>query len=150
MKKSQRLKSIVDLNAKTEKQALIGLGEAQKKKQQADQQLEHLQSYLQEYKDKYQSISEVGVNISQLLEFRAFINKLELALEEQNQVVLEMEKELDFARRNWENKHQKTNSLQKVCDSALLEEQKDEMKREQNEQDDRGSRNGRGSGTRNA
>lgn len=150
MKKSQRLKVIVDLNADNEKKALDGLGKAQRKKQELQVQLENLQQYRLEYTDQYQAMSEKGVNISQLLEFRAFIDKLDKAINEQKQTVLDMDNNLSFARKNWERWHQKTKSLQKVCKSALREEDKQDDKREQNEQDDRASRLGRNGGTRNA
>ncbi len=150
MKKSQRLGIIVELNAKNEKQALEEMGKVQNKKQQSQLQLESLENYQQEYKVKHQSINEAGVNISQLLEFRSFIDKLGKAIEEQQQTVLQINNELKEARENWEKLHQKTKSLQKVSDSALAEEVKLEEKREQNEQDDRATRMGRNNGTRNA
>jgi flagellar FliJ protein len=55
-------------------------------------------------------------------------------------------------RKIWEGLHQKTQSLQKVCDSALVVEMKQEAKREQLEQDERASRTGRNNagGTGNA
>lgn len=149
-KKSQRMQVIVDLNADNEKKALEALGKSLSKKQELQTQLDHLQQYQQEYKDKYQSISKLGVNIAQLLEFRSFISKLDQAIEEQKQAILKQENNVTLVRKNWEKQHQKTSSLQKVCDSALAEEVKLENKREQNEQDERATRSGRGNGTRNA
>ncbi len=151
MKKSQRLKIIVDLNATDEKKALEALGKAQRKKKQLQEKLDELLQYQQDYKQKYQTISETGVNITQLLEFRAFISKLEIAIDGQKKAVLEQEEEVTFVRKTWERKHQKTKSLQKVCDTALEEEVKMEDKREQKEQDDQtSSRSGRGGGTKSA
>jgi flagellar FliJ protein len=151
MKKSQRLKIIVDLNATDEKKALEALGKAQRKKKQLQGKLDELLQYQQDYKQKFQTISEIGVNITQLLEFRAFISKLEIAIDGQKKAVLEQEEEVTFVRKTWERKHQKTKSLQKVCDTALEEEVKMEDKREQKEQDDQASsRSGRGGGTKSA
>ena len=149
MKKSQRLRVIVDLNETYEKKALEELGGSQRKKQQLETQLESLIVYRQEYKDKYQSITKIGVNISQLLEFRAFISKLDKAIEEQEQAIFDMEKSVVHMRSVWERQHQKTKSLQKVHDSARMDEMKEENKKEQNEQDDRSTRIGKG-GMRNA
>lgn len=150
MKKSDRLQVIVDLNASNEKKALEALGKAQREQQASKVQLENLQSYHQEYKNQYQSISEAGINIAQLLEFRSFVSKLDKAIDEQEQVVMQSEKEVVYAREHWEKQHQKTKSLEKVCQSALVQEFKQEEKREQNEQDDRASRLGGEGGTRNA
>lgn len=150
MKKSQRLNIIVELNADNEKKALQAFAEAQRKKQEAEAQLGSLKSYLLDYKAQQQSLAETGVNIKQVLDFRAFYSKLEQAIEEQTQLVLNVEKQADKMRVHWEKQHQKTMSMQKVCESAVQEEIKVENKREQNEQDDRATRVGRGSGTRSA
>jgi len=150
MKKSQRLKVIVDLNAKNETKALQELGIAQTKKGELEKQLENLEQYRQEYKDQYQEMSEAGVNIGKLLEFRSFISKLDKVIEDQEKAIATMDGQLVFARQSWERQHQKTRSLQKVCDSAKAEEVKKENKREQNEQDDRATRSGRNGGTRSA
>lgn len=150
MKKSQRLNVIVELNARNEKMTLKALGGIQQQRQAAETQLENLKVYRQDYETKYQSIAKIGVNIKQLLEFRAFMSKLDLAIEEQHQVILGVEKQLSSIRIQWEQQHQKTKSMQKVCEAAVKEELKAEDKREQNEQDDRGSRVGRNAGTRSA
>ncbi len=150
MKKSQRLSVIVELNAKNEKKALEHFGQIQKQKHQAETQLQHLQSYLQDYKDKYQSQLKIGLNVQQLMEFRAFIDKLDKAIAEQQQNIINLDKQLSSARTQWERQHHKTRAMQKVCDAAVKEERKAEDKREQNEQDERAARVGRNGGTRNA
>jgi len=71
-------------------------------------------------------------------------------IEDQEKAIATMDGQLVFARQSWERQHQKTRSLQKVCDSAKAEEVKKENKREQNEQDDRATRSGRNGGTRSA
>ncbi len=150
MKKSERLSVIIELNAKNEKKALELFGQIQKQKHQAEMQLEHLQSYLQDYKDKYQLQLKMGLNVQQLMEFRAFIAKLDKAISEQQQNIIDLDKQLEKARSEWERQHHKTRSMQKVCDAAVREERKAEDKREQNEQDERAARVGRNGGTRNA
>ncbi len=143
MRKSQRLQVIVDLNAANEKTALEELGKWQTKKHEVQAQLESLRQYQQEYGDKYQTTSQSAINIDKLLEYRAFINKIGKAVEEQEQAVTEIEDKLGLARKSWERQHQKTESLQKVCHSALAAEEQIEDKREQREQDDRSSRKSR-------
>lgn len=150
MKRSQRLNVIVELNAINEKNTLKELGDTQQKKQQAETQLENLKVYRQEYEVKYQSIAKIGLNIKQLLEFKAFMSKLDKAIVEQEQVVVGIETQLINTRKQWEQQHQKTKSMQKVCETAAKEELKIEEKREQNEQDDRSTRIGRNGGIRSA
>lgn len=147
MKRSQRLKVIVDLNADKEKKALEELGQVQVKKQQSEIQLENLQQYQLEYLQTNKETSEKSISVIQLIEFRSFISKLDKAIEDQRQVVLDMGDEVILARKNWEIQHHKMKGMQKIRDSAIAEEVKIENKREQNEQDDRAARIGRNSGT---
>ncbi|TAN70396.1 MAG: flagellar export protein FliJ [Methylobacter sp.] len=143
MKKSQRIKTIVDIKATQEKNALEVLGAVQRKLQSMQVQVEGLKNYRKEYQDKFDQLGSKGVNVAQLLEFRSFIDKLDKAIIGQEQVLSSMETELKAKRKAWEELHHKTQSLQKVCDSALVAEMKQEAKREQLEQDERASRTGR-------
>ncbi len=143
MKKSQRIKAIVDIKATQEKDALEVLGAAQRKLLVMQTQVDGLKNYRQEYQDRFDLLGGKGVNIAQLLEFRSFIDKLDKAIIGQQQLLSSIEAELTAKRKIWEELHHKTQSLQKVCDSALGVEMKQEAKREQLEQDERASRGGR-------
>jgi len=143
VKKSQRIKAIVDIKATQEKDALEVLGAAQRKLLVMQTQVDGLKNYRQEYQDRFDLLGGKGVNIAQLLEFRSFIDKLDKAIIGQQQLLSSIEAELTAKRKIWEELHHKTQSLQKVCDSALGVEMKQEAKREQLEQDERASRGGR-------
>ena len=152
MKKSQRIKSIVDIKATQEKKALEVLGIVQKKNLTLRTQIEGLRNYRKDYQDRFDQLGVKGVNIAQLLEYRSFIDKLDQAIMGQEQLLRSFDAELMESRKAWEEKHRKTESLQKVCNSALEAEMKQDAKREQLEQDERASRIGRNksNGMRNA
>ncbi|PPK74446.1 flagellar FliJ protein [Methylobacter tundripaludum] len=143
MKKSQRIKTIVEIKANQEKNALEVLGGAQRQLQSMQAQVEGLRNYRKEYQDRFDQLGAKGVNVAQLLEFRSFIDKLDKAIMGQEQILSSIEAEVIAKRKIWEELHHKTQSLQKVCDSALVVEMKQEAKREQQEQDERASRIGR-------
>jgi len=143
VKKSQRIKTIVDIKANQEKNALEALGAVQRKHQGMQEQVEGLKNYRREYQDRFDQLGVKGVNVAQLLEFRSFIDKLDKAIIGQEQMLDSIEAEVKAKRKIWEELHHKTQSLQKVCDSALKVEMKQEAKREQQEQDERASRIGR-------
>ncbi|OQW76409.1 MAG: flagellar export protein FliJ [Proteobacteria bacterium ST_bin11] len=147
MKKSQRLKVIIDLHARQERDALEAMGVAQQKLQEQSSQLDNLENYRLDYQVKFALRQQAGINISQLMEFRAFADKLDQAIESQKQTVSNHQREVQRARKRWEDAHQRTKSLQKVSDLALVDEMKVEQKREQAEQDDRAARSGRKDGT---
>ena len=143
MQKSQRIKSLVDLNAAQEKNALEAIAEVQKKHLAAQAQLAQLQQYQSEYDGKLASLGNAGLSLTRLLEFRSFIAKLDLAVQEQHRALSVIENELHLKRKIWENLHHRTNSLQKVCDAAKATELKWQDKREQSEQDERAARTNR-------
>ena len=148
MKKSKRLDVIVNLNAEKEKKILNDMGEVQSQRQQAQSQLKNLTQYRQEYHNNYSPLGKTSTSVTQFLDFRAFIEKLDKAIADQKQIVLNLDKNVFFAKKVWEQQHQKTTSLKKVHQSALTEEEKLEDIKEQKEQDDRSSRIGNRSGTK--
>lgn len=143
MKKSQRIKTIVEIKAAQEKNALEALGASQRKLLATQAQVESLRKYRQEYQDRFNQLGDVGSNVVQLLEFRSFMDKLDKAIAGQEHALNECETDLITKRKIWEGMHHRTQSLQKVCNSALTSEIKHEGKLEQLEQDERASRSGR-------
>ena len=150
MKRSQRLKTIIDLHARQEKEALQILGRSQQQLQEQQAQLEHLKTYHQEYLAKLAERQQIGMNVSQLLEFRAFADKLDKAIDGQRQAVVVKEREYQRSRIKWEDCHQRSKSMERLGQMAVAEELKLENKLEQNEQDARAARSARKSGIKNA
>ena len=103
MQKSQRIKSLVDLNAAQEKNALEAIAEVQKKHLAAQAQLAQLQQYQSEYDGKLANLGNAGLSLTRLLEFRSFIAKLDLAVQEQHRALSVIENELHLKRKIWEN-----------------------------------------------
>ena len=143
MKKSQRIKTLVEIKATQEKNTLEALGASQRKLLAAQAQVENLRKYRQEYQDRFNQLGGVGISVVQLLEFRSFMDKLDKAIAGQEQSLSECATDLMTKRKIWEGLHHRTQNLQKVCNSALAAELKQEGKREQLEQDERASRPGR-------
>lgn len=147
IKKSQRIQTLVEIKATQEKNTLEALGASQRKWLAAQAQVESLRKYRQEYQDRFNQQGSAGISVVRLLEFRLFMDKLDKAIAGQEQTLSECETDLMTKRKTWEGMHHKTQSLQKVCNSALAAELKQEGKLEQLEQDERASRSGRnGSG----
>ena len=145
MKKSQRMQMIVEIKATQEKNALETLGAAQRKWLAMQEQLDNLILYRKDYQDQFNRLGSVGVKVAQLLEFRAFIDKLDQAIAGQQQTVQMLERELAEKRKIWEDLHQRGNGLQKLRDTALKSETQQANKAEQGEQDERAARFGRNS-----
>lgn len=147
MKKSQRLNVIVDLYVRQEREALEIMGTSQQRLADQQNQLDQLVQYRLEYLQRFEARQRAGINVGQLLEFRAFADKLDGAIEGQRRQVLQCERDLQKARGLWEQCHQRTKSLKRVKELAAVDEAKTEQKREQAEQDDRAARSRRDDGT---
>ena len=74
MKKSQRIKTIVEIKATQEKSALEALGASQRKLQATQTQVESLRKYRQEYQDRNTQLGRLGTSVVQLQEFRSFMD----------------------------------------------------------------------------
>jgi flagellar protein FliJ len=145
MKKSQRIKTIVEIKATQEKNTLEAFGASQRKLSATQAQVENLRKYRQEYQNRYNQLGGTGITVTQLLEFRAFMDKLDKAIAGQEHSLSECETDLITKRKIWEGMHHRTQILQKICNSALAAEIKQEGKLEQLAQDERVSIPGRNS-----
>ncbi len=143
MKKSQRIKTIVDLKAAQEQDSLEALGVSQRKLMTLQTQVDGLKNYRQDYQDKFNRLGQAGANVGQLMEFRSFMAKLDQAITGQEYSLDQGKTEVANKRKIWESLHQRTQSLQKIYQAALKTEQKQESKAEQLEQDERASRLGK-------
>ncbi len=143
MKKSQRIKTIVDLKAAQEQDSLEALGVSQRKLMTLQTQVDGLKNYRQDYQDKFNRLGQTGANVGQLMEFRSFMAKLDQAITGQEYSLDQGKTEVANKRKIWESLHQRTQSLQKIYQAALKTEQKQESKAEQLEQDERASRLGK-------
>lgn len=147
MKRSKRLQTIVDLKARQEQTALEILGQSQRQHSDMQKQVDGLATYRNDYVDKCNAFARDGVKVSRLVEFRAFIDKLDIAIAGQEKLLKRMEQDVQTKRQMWEFTHRSTQTIQKVRESALKVEKKIEDKREQLEQDERASRFGRAKAT---
>ena len=143
IKKSQRIKTIVEIKASQEKDQLEVVGAAQRKLTTMQAQVDSLKKYRMDYQDKFNCLGNVGANVGQLMEFRSFMDKLDKAIAGQEHALDQSRTDLALKRKIWENMHNRTESLKKVYDSSLATEVKQENKSEQLAQDERASRLGR-------
>ena len=116
MKKSKRIQALVDLNLMQEKKALEVIAEVQKRLLTSQTQVEQLKHYRLEYAEKFKRMGSAGTGIRQLLDFRAFMEKLDSAIHGQELALTRIENELHHKRKVWEGLHHRTTSLEKVYD----------------------------------
>ncbi len=143
MKKSQRIQTIIDIKVPQEQKALEIYGASQRQHSEMQGQVNGLTQYRNEYLDRCNQIGGQGIKVSRLVEFRSFIDKLDIVIAGQERALSVMEKDMLSKRHEWEGIHRRNQSLRKVHESAIKTEVKHEHKREQSEQDEFAARFGR-------
>ncbi len=150
MKRSQRLQVIVDLKANEEKKQLEALAQEQAKKVQKEAQLQNLKAYQQDYFQQNKAKMKNGISVLRLLEFRAFIAKMDQAIEGEEQGLQEINKTIECLKKDWEAAHFSTQNMQKIQYKAKKTEVALVEKKEQLEMDEHAARLSIKSGANNA
>ena len=147
MKRSERLGFIVELAARQEQEALENLGSSQRKLNDLLQQLQQLQSYRTDYRTQFDRQQRQGIAVDRLLELRAFSERLDQAIDSQQQTTTHQERELQRLRSHWLDKRRHRQALDNLRQQALRDEASEQARREQQETDARALRVSRKRGT---
>ncbi len=138
MVRSRRMRPLVEIARNRELEAGRRLGVVQRRLEEAQAQLDELKRYRDEYAARLRG--GASLTARELGEFRVFLQKLELAIEQQGKRVEEEALRLRQSRQTWLQRHQRTSALDKVLENYRDEERKEMQRREQRESDDRGRR----------
>lgn len=145
-KKSQRLQPVQRLAEGHEQRAARELGAAQQRLDQARRQLAELVDYRADYRQRFRQAGAGGMGAAKLVDFQHFLLRLDQAIEQQTQMVAQAGQELEGRRAQWFASRGKVKALDGVAARYVAEEQRDALRREQREQDDRTQHTGRSAG----
>ena len=140
MSPSKRLRPVQQVAASKERKAAKSMGQAKQNLAQQEAKLQQLKAYHQEYLERFQQASAQGISVTQLQEYRAFLSKLESAIQEQEKIVADSATRHSSHRENWKQKRTRTQALGKVVERYRKEERKTEDRNEQKENDERNTR----------
>jgi len=140
MSPSKRLKPVQRIALDREQKAARQMGRAHQTLQQEEQKLHQLKQYQQEYLERYQRAARQGMSASQLQEYRAFLAKLDGAIEQQRAAVEERLLAHSTSKQSWRQTHTRSQALDKVADRYRQRERQESERKEQKESDDRGQR----------
>lgn len=140
MKRSKRLQSILDLVITREDEVNNRLGQARQRLEKARNSLSSLDEFRTNYTQRFNQSGELGMGIRQMLEYRAFLSKINAAMEEQEKAITRNENEMERLRSVWEHAHRKTMGVRKVLEKSLVEENRRAEKTLQSEMDEWASR----------
>jgi len=137
---SKRFKPVQRVAESQEQKAAKSFGQSQRHMHDQEARLDELRRYHQEYLQRFQQTSQMGMSVAQLHEYRAFLAKLEIAIEAQKKIVLASQQNRTSQKENWQQKHMRSQVLEKVVDRYASEDRKAMESQEQKEMDDRSQR----------
>ena len=140
MSPSKRFKPVLRVAESHERNAACQLGDSQRYMQEQEAKLEELRQYHDEYIERFNTASRNGINAAQLREYQAFLAKLDLAIKEQEAIVLAGDKNRTVKKEAWQQKHIRSKVLDKVMQRYQDEEKRTQEKREQKEADEKSQR----------
>lgn len=125
------MQRIVALAAADEQRAGAALGQAQTELQAARKRLDELRNYRSDYEGR--EAPEGAVSAVRWQDYRAFLSRLDQALQAQQQLVADADSKAASERRRWMSKRQRRESLQRVSEryrrDASLAAERQQQKR---------------------
>ena len=140
MSPSKRLKPVQQVAESKEKKAAHHMGQARMHLAQEEAKLQQLKQSHQEYLERFQQVAATGMSATQLQEYRAFLAKLDEAIQQQEKVVAASMASHTTQKDNWKQKRTRTQALGKVVDRYRKEERKAADLTEQKENDENNNR----------
>lgn len=137
MNRSEKLQPVSRIRKQQERNAGRLHGECIRQAEQQKQQLDDLINYRDQYSETFQLAGESGLSAIQLLEYRLFINRLDDAILQQKQHVINGETKCEASQKEWVEKRNSRKMIEKVVESRQLTEYKQKEMREQKELEDR-------------
>ena len=137
---SKRFKPIHKIAAHRERKAAAALGESLKQREAARQRLEDLRQYRAEYLERFASATRNGLSASQIMEYQVFINKLETAISQQEEIVNQSQQDCDSSKQDWRGSYTKSKAMENVLGRMKKAELNSQRKKEQSEMDERAQR----------
>ena len=137
MNRSERLQPISKIRKQQERNAGRLHGESIRQAELQKNQLNELINYRDQYSETFKLAGESGLSAIQLLEYRLFINRLDEAIIQQKQHVVNGETRCDASQKEWIQKRNNSKMIDKVVENRQQVEHNEREKREQKEMEDR-------------
>ena len=133
-KRSDKISKIVSVAAAEERRSGAATGESRRRLEDQMTRLGELTAYRRSYAELSQSMRDVSS--AHWKDYQNFMQRLDKAVQSQQQIVRDSEQNLESHRRRWLAKRQRLESLQRVLESYRDEEAMHAERREQRILDD--------------
>lgn len=140
MTKPFTLQPLVDLAHQKNDAATKKLGQLNQQQQTAQQKLDALQQYRRDYQMKFQEAAQQGMEPTDLRNFQDFIDRLDQAIRQQQQVIEKAKTNVQTGRHELMDSTRKMRSFDTLANRHVESEMKVEAKKEQRLQDEQTGR----------
>jgi len=134
------LDTLIELATKETDEATKRLGRAVRVSEEAQQKLVILQQYRDDYAARFQETLTAGLTALSYRNFQLFIEKIDVAIEGQHQVVRASQQRVADARLAWQACERKRMSYDTLAKRAREKELQKESRRDQKAMDEHASR----------
>ncbi len=141
MNRSTKLQPVAKIRKQQEQNAARLHGNTMRQAEQQQKQLNELVAYRNQYLKAFQSAAESGLSAVQMQDYRLFINRLDIAIEQQQQSVFNGQKKCEISQEKWTDKRSRSKMIDKVIENRKQAENKIMQEREQRELDNRPHKN---------
>lgn len=136
VKRSRRIQPLLELARHREQEAARILGSAQRALRDCQQRLDELLRFRAEYCAQLQRDGQQGLNGNRLRAYQNFIQQLDQAVTQQQQLIQQAEHHCRNHTRSWQQLHQRSEMLDKTLCNSRQREKQVERRREQGLQDE--------------
>jgi flagellar protein FliJ len=136
MPTTSSLKTLIDFAQKQSDVSAKQLGQLNLQKQDAEQKLHLLLQYRHSYQESFQNSAKNGIDHIEWLNFVAFINKLDAAITEQRQTVIEAQNNRNIGGEAFLSCQRKLKSYDTLSQRQQRVENQQQMRNEQKQQDE--------------
>ena len=140
MANSSALETLIDLATKETDEATKRLGRAVRTSEEAQQKLGILEQYREDYAVRFQDSLSSGLTAMNYRNFQLFIEKIDVAIAGQKDVVRGAQLRVADARSFWQSCERKRMSYDTLAKRARLTEQLRQNKRDQKQTDEHAAR----------
>ncbi|NLC37414.1 MAG: flagellar export protein FliJ [Alcaligenaceae bacterium] len=136
MPKKPSFDLLIDVTNEAVDEAAKVLQKAASERDKAQQQLDMLHDYRLDYAQRLLQSTEVGVTASNYLNFRRFLNTLDEAIVQQNNIVAHSESQLTAGRQQWQAEKQRLGAYEALQSRQRQQQVLRNARREQRANDE--------------
>jgi flagellar FliJ protein len=140
MASQSQLDTLIELAQTASDETAKRLGAALRVTQENQEKLQMLNGYRADYAERFDAAMAAGMTPMAYRNFQAFLDKLDLAVKGQQQVLLQAQQRSERERSNWQDSERKRMSYTTLSNRAQQQAQQAEAKRDQKAMDEHAAR----------